>query len=247
MKRFKVLSFGLLLFGLMPAFAQTKKPQAKKPEVPTRTLRAKLGATTHSVQLTWTNATAATVIIINRAPCVGTFTPAAGTPNVGTCSQDGTFSQLGTTALNATSFTDATVAAATVYDYNVQATFTGSGGVVGALCSTFTLTGCTSVQSNSVAALIPPTAPLPPVLNLGPVATNLTGAGTVAVSLTWTSPYSSTVYTLFNENGIMRSLRTQSVSRSYSMLWNGTAAAIYKARIVVCDIDGCQTQAIPSA
>ena len=240
MRRIKELSviLTLLFLGLnASAIGQTKKGAA-----PLRA-RVRATATLHSVQLTWTNTVAGTLIIINRAPCVGTFMPAAGTPNVGTCSQDGTFAPIATTAVNATSYTDTAVTGATAYDYNVTATCTGTG----AACPAPYTGAGPGVPSNSVAGLIPATPPPPPVLNLGPVATNSTGSGTVSVSLSWTSPYPSTVYTFFNQNGIMRSLRTQSATRSYSMLWNGTVAAIYKARIVVCDIDTCQSQAIPTA
>lgn len=208
--------------------AQTKAPPPRQQH---GGLKMKVGIS--GVTLTWTAPLAGSLVIVNRTPCTGTFTPNSGTPNAGMCSQVGAFSTITTTVANATSYTDTNITAGAVYVYNVQVTCTGTG----AACpAPYTGTGRSPV-SNNVAASIPSVTP--PVLpNIFLTETYQSSVGMVYLLVEWRdTPGGRTAYVVFGANGsVLRQGNSSTVSGFYKL---GITIPTQTGIVYVCNPAGC--------
>jgi hypothetical protein len=176
-----------------------------------------------TAKLTWvaSNTAGVTGYNVYRAPCTGTITGSA-------CSSAGPFAKLNAALIAGVTYTDATGAPGTVYDYYVTA-----------MCPT-ACTPAESAASNHFAVTIPS--------GLKITNTSRTSSGNrVTVTAAWTdAPLIKTTYTLaYAQTGAV--LTTGSLTNAtgnYSMTWTGkvtppSAALAFK----VCDTTGaCATQ-----
>ena len=224
MKRKHAVTIALLFALCSAAFGQAPK--------------AKL--TAHSVALSWGAGTSGALYKVYRASCNQAIAnPVAGTngSQIGTCPSPGQYSAISsTTSLN---YTDASVASATLYSYQV----TASCGVVLANCPANVSPGESAPTAN-VGVLTPfdlvPVTP-PSNLTITTLAVNHTSGSKDQVVASWRdTPNAPTSFALFGASSVLKQGTSKSSSGRYTVSWSGARQNGY---FTVCDYLGaCVSQ-----
>lgn len=193
-----------------------------------------IAASAHSVVLSWTGSTTTGAQYhVFRAPCA-----VAPVSNVCPTASEGTFVNIASAGVTATTFTDSTVVGNTNYSYYVTA-FCPAGA-----CPPNFAVSQDSAQSNHVGAAIPPDPVTPPSgLNVTTIAMNFDpNKNQTTFSATYTDPQHQNTWQILDaENKVLANGVNKKGDSTVTQTFDGAFA---KLTFSVCDVTGCTQQVI---